>query len=264
MAQPEASSSLLAKEIEEHITQVQECGNVVEPGSIVVFPVDQFEKILASGNYKTVKIVHFTRHGEGTHNLKVKEIGYACQCTTSSPVGPCPYKNEELLDARLTAKGRAEAKINNEYITNNNIVIECACTSPLSRAIETGLISIEGERLKNIPFYSADFMREQSGNHICDKRRPKVELERDFPRIDFSSLEEFDTYYDPDVREEKSKLAARCLRTIRYIQDLPFTNIAFFGHSGFLCTLFGSIFGTSARDTWFNTGEMRSLTVAWK
>ena len=52
-------------------------------------------------------------------------------------------------------------------------------------------------------------VREETGVHICDKRRPKSQQEKEFPMVDFSLIQEEDVIFRSDRRESKMEVGDR-------------------------------------------------------
>jgi hypothetical protein len=64
--------------------------------------------------------------------------------------------------------------------------------SPLSRAIETALLVYTGAAARP-PIVAVETAREAYGAHVCDKRRPRAQLQQRFGQhVDFSALPEED------------------------------------------------------------------------
>lgn len=221
------------------------------------FPVDEYDKLVNSNTYQIVKIIHFVRHGQGDHNQLVLDIGYGCQCNTNEPVAECPYKSANINDAKLTNAGKSEGKKVLEYLEENNqIQIDCVLTSPLSRAIQTGVISLSNQKYQNITWKCLECLREQYGIHVCDKRSTKSYLTETFRNIDFTDIEtEEDTWFSENERETREHLAQRILTFLNFARNLPEKNIVVFTHSSFLFTMSGE---------WFKTGQLRSFAIAFK
>merc|ERR1712137_144276 len=252
---------VIKDEINAHLAELTSCERVVDDGLIECFPFSEYEEVKQKG-FKTVKVVHFTRHGQGFHNLRIEQVGYPCQCGSKEPVGPCPYMTDELTDAFLTEKGEAQARALSQKISESGIQVECVITSPLSRAIQTGRIALDLPQFQTLPWISQEYFREQYGRHMCDKRRTKTELMDLYPNVDFSALTETDEWFG-DERETRHELAKRCLDTVRFIQQLQHDHVFLFSHSSFLCTLFGVVFN-QPQNSWFETAEMRSFVIGYR
>ena len=106
--------------------------------------------------------------------------------------------------------------------------------SPLTRTLQTcqeifqnhpGVKIIAHDKVKEYP----------QGLQICNKRREKLELEKQFPGIDFSGLEsETDEMWRDDRIEEIEELRERIEQFKTMLQGLAETNIAIVSHSAYL------------------------------
>ena len=220
------------------------------------------------------KIVHFVRHGEGWHNIGIIN-----------------------MDARLTENGWAQshslgAEIRIHYVTRS---ITTVVVSPLTRALETAAgifgeseydngnrllmreqAEVHDSKTKHVEVYSRsgikyiahELCRERLGPSNCDARRPKSELEYDFPGVDFSMIVDGpDPHWKTGNVERESAVASRGHSFIQFLMSLPDTNIAVVTHSAFLwftLTTFGNELASALRESmhkWYENGEMRSLLL---
>lgn len=138
------------------------------------------------------KIVHFCRHAQAYHNINHT------------------YRNIQNLDARLTTAGMVQcqslagriskAEVNREpYLHHLRENVELIVTSPLTRCIQTTLHSFEPVLNRKggkppPPVLAHDLIRE-TVNYICDRRRTRSEIQRDFtcpttqrPLVDLSHV----------------------------------------------------------------------------
>ena len=132
------------------------------------------------------------------------------------------------------------------------------------RAIQTGCIAFEHLLDdKSAPFIAHEDVRECSGVHTCDKRRPKSRQEKEFPMVDFSEIEsEHDGLFRDDRRESKSDVGERIYSFLRWLSERPESHIGVASHSGWLMTLFnGVVECDEALKPWFQTGELRSVKL---
>lgn len=152
-----------------------------------------------SSPYESVKYVHYIRHAQGTHNVN-KE-----------------YRDIANLDARLTEKGKdqcrqlaekirmasskSETAVNDIHDDDDDTLArlhtlfhqtELIVTSPLTRCMQTALLSLEPvleKRNGKIPVMAHESIRE-TVNYNCDRRRTVTELQADFAgQVDFSSCD---------------------------------------------------------------------------
>jgi hypothetical protein len=161
------------------------------------------EDIKSSGDYCHTKVVHFGRHSEeGTHNIN-KE-----------------YRAILNLDARLTKKGEEQcrsladeirqatataADATTSIYTNLSHFSESAqlvVASPLTRCIQTALLSFPMLAERQVPFVAHPGVRE-TVNYNCDRRRNVQDVQQDFGKdvVDFTCVP---TYHD-DVWESHEK-----------------------------------------------------------
>jgi broad specificity phosphatase PhoE len=146
---------------------------------------------------------------------------------------------------------------------------ELVVLSPLCRALQTGILVFESLRdNKNVPFVAYEMAREESGVHVCDRRRPSSRLQAEFPMVDFSSLEqEEDVIFRSDQRETKQEVAERAYQFLTWLAKRPERHVGVVSHSSWLLTLFNAVFennednDNSKLKTWFQTGEMRSVVL---
>ncbi|CAM9156015.1 unnamed protein product [Ascophyllum nodosum] len=194
------------------------------------------------------KTIHFIRHAEGTHNKGAAEYG------------PGIYLNEEYADARLTEVGKeqcAKLKADNPGLKETKLVV----ISPLSRAIQTALLSIE--QVEGVPWIALECARERSGNHPCDRRRPVHELKEDFPTIIFDNIDEGeDKLYDANERESEESLMKRAKNLLDWLSGRTETNIVVVTHGVLLTCFFNEVLMAPANlAKRFENGELRTLNM---
>ena len=131
----------------------------------------------------------------------------------------------------LTVEGTdhlSQLKISWKEIDNIELVI----VSPLKRTLETASIIFEG---KNIPIIALDICREYPlGNHTCNKRSNKEELELLYPNINFNDLKSNrDNIWSHKIENIES-LNNRIILTKKFIKNRKENNIAFINHSSFI------------------------------
>jgi len=211
--------------------------------------------------------IHFVRHGEGQHNLLAKQRG-GCTCNTD-PL-KCPYKDEKVMDARLTELGRDQARTNQpftETLTNLSLIY----VSPLSRAVETALLAFNSHNQNNLcPFVANENLREQNGKHICDRRRSVDEIKLDYPTVDFNGLKTNEDVLWTEERETKMNVALRAKEFFEYLtltvdeKSRSVTELGVVCHSAFLLTVFNVALDCGKEEDlekWFSTGELRTVWV---
>ena len=169
----------------------------------------------------------------------------------------------ELLDAPLTEKGRQQALMLQSKVQSLKYKPELVLFSPNCRALQTGIIVFESLRGQNVPFLAHEMAREETGVHMCDKRRPKSRQQAEFPMIDFSLLDtEEDSIFMTDRRETKIEVAERVYKFLEWLEKRPEKHIGISSHSAWLLTTFNANMQCDERlRGWFQTGEMRSAIL---
>lgn len=144
---------------------------------------------------------------------------------------------QSLLRPRsLTDTGETQAaSLAPELLLEENRV-EVVLLSPLSRAIQTGLLAFPKGHCSP-PFEAVEDLRERSGTHPCDKRRSKAELRAAFPRVNFDGLPSDEDTLWREERESQHDLAARAARLLDALMKRPERRIAVCTHSDFLVAL---------------------------
>jgi broad specificity phosphatase PhoE len=200
------------------------------------------------------KLIHWQRHGQGTHNLAAEKHGREV------------YKDEALADARLTTLGREQAKAQ-QGTTTAFEEVELVICSPLSRATETALISWAHLVDKRVPFLAVEHCREQIGLNLCDRRRSISELRGDYPTVDYGFLESEDDVLWTLERETKLTMAHRGEKMLDWLQSRPEDTVAVVCHSAFLLALCNVVLeplpGEEVLSNWFETGEIRTMYVSF-
>ena len=176
-----------------------------------------------------------------------------------------PYVMPEILDAPLTEKGRQEAYLLQPRVQSMPNQPDLIVLSPNCRALQTGVIAF-GHLLENnpkVPFIAHEMVREETGVHICDKRRPTSKQAKEFPMVDFSLLEsEEDNIFMAERRETKMEIGERIYNFMEWLAKRPEKHIGIASHSGWLMTLFnGMLECDESLKLWFQTGEMRSVKL---
>ncbi|KAL7575900.1 hypothetical protein ACA910_000702 [Epithemia clementina (nom. ined.)] len=227
---------------------------------------------------KNIKTVHFIRHGQGFHNLmadQYKMLGKEWTQFTNHENNP--YTLPELLDPPLTEKGRLQAQaLAQEQVASLAQAPELILLSPLCRAIQTGLIAFE-PLIGQAAFVAHENIREESGVHICDKRRSVARQQAEFPQVDFSVLLEAaissnnnnngdnddDPIYSDARRESKEEVGERIYNFMKWLSKRQERHIAIASHSIWLQTVFNGILECEddGLKKWFLTGEMRSAVL---
>jgi broad specificity phosphatase PhoE len=214
----------------------------------------------------TAKTVHFVRHGQGFHNL-MADLARAAgtEWEQYSQTAENPYIQPEILDAPLTEKGRQQALQLQAVVESLAHPPELVICSPNCRALQTGLLAFES-LVGQAPFMAHEMVREETGVHVCDKRRPVTRQRAEFPQIDFTLLEtdDDDPLFQDDRRESKLQVAQRIYEFMEWLAQRPEKYVAVNSHSGWLLTLFNGVVSGDCDPklkAWFQTGEMRSVKL---
>jgi acyl-CoA-binding protein/broad specificity phosphatase PhoE len=130
--------------------------------------------------------LHVVRHGEGIHNVLAAE--HVRKGGTTPPYAPENLgEYPEMVDAPLTAKGIGEAESNG--LLAKTPAPTHLVTSPLRRALDTGLISFGVPRDGSFPVLAHEGAREAFfSRNLCDLRRPLAVIEKEYPFVDFSRV----------------------------------------------------------------------------
>lgn len=151
-------------------------------------------------------------------------------------------KNHVLADALLTDEGRDQARavgiVWMQELKAGIPVPQHFYCSPLSRALETCVLTFKDvtsisqenstivevrEAFRVQVHYSNQICplqncREMYGDHSCDMRRTRTEIENAFPQFSFENgFTEKDLLHDPDVRESEEHLVERGRKVLEYI-----------------------------------------------
>jgi hypothetical protein len=151
------------------------------------------------GRYRDAKKIIFIRHAEGWHNKDYREKPEFM----TQGLG----ETETYWDARLTPDGWRQSRELAQKM-NREEPVELVVVSPLSRAIQTGLIAFPEKSSAGPPFIASSLCRERIDVHMCDRRRSRAVLEADFPLVDFTEVAEGD---DEMVRPPTEREAFRLL-----------------------------------------------------
>ncbi|KAJ1401450.1 histidine phosphatase superfamily [Ochromonadaceae sp. CCMP2298] len=195
------------------------------------------------------KVVHFVRHAQGHHNVAGK---------TDPLFG---YLREDLEDAVLTDFGISQcvqlAAAGKADVKGAKLLV----VSPLHRTMQTATLSFP-HLVGKIPFIAYENLREQTGLHPCDRRKPLSVHRLNFQHVDFAHVaDETDPlYYKYTLREPKDHVAARARLFMQWLGERPEEEIIVVSHKGYLLHLFG-IIDTGGKNDEFENCEMRSFVV---
>jgi broad specificity phosphatase PhoE len=258
----QAALDLAKKEHAEHMDGMKETKAILQrkPLRVKAYKLDNPMAPAAT------KTVHFARHGQGFHNLMADITSSAGkQWTQFEQSDDNPYTMAEILDAPLTDKGRQQAIALQDR--TNHLPIELLVFSPNCRALQTGLLAF-AKHIGNCPCFSHEMVREETGVHVCDRRRPKSQQAMEFPQVDFSLLEhEEDLVYREDRRESKLEVGERIYTFLEWLAERPEQHVGVASHSGWLLTMFNAVVDCGGDESlldWWHTGEMRSVKLEFQ
>ena len=259
--------ALAQKESAEHLMGMDEIAKEYRSKSLTVqaFPLEQEipPNHEDAATTRIIKTIHLIRHGQGFHNLLADRATAAGiewkQFAADSPANP--YMAPEVTDAPLTDKGRRQAIVLRDTQVKELVVKpQLVVLSPLCRALQTGLLAM-ADFVGTIPFVAHELVREQTGIHLCDKRRSCDLQTLEFPMMDFSLLtSNDDATFQADHRETHSEVAQRAYQFLEWLVEQPQEHVVIASHSAWLLTLMNAVVDTDAPalKAWFQTGEMRS------
>ncbi|KAL7543768.1 hypothetical protein ACHAXR_013078 [Thalassiosira sp. AJA248-18] len=236
------------------------------------------------------KIVHFQRHGQGTHNEIYKQwtekTGVPLDLSETDPEKN-PFLLPDVIDAPLTQKGRDQCA-EQRFVASKLEGVELVVSSPLVRALQTAHITFEDHLPFNTPRHKPETpwivhesIREELGTLLCNKRRPLSETEIEFPEVDYTYL----PYGDEDVvwnkhvektasddgipqRETIEDMSHRAYNFLaNFIYVRPEREIVVVGHSAWLLAMTGAVLDVTEEDAlitpMFGQAELRSMELTF-
>ena len=235
------------------------------------------------------KIVHFLRHGQGTHNQLYKEwtdrTGVPLDLSETDPAKN-PMLLPDIIDARLTQKGMDQCAQTRTAVGQLE-GIELVVVSPLMRTLETAHIAFEDHlphnTERNVKWIAHEGIREELGLLMCNKRRPLSETTMAFPHVNYTHLPEgdddtlWDTYaeeYTGDDgitrRESIETMSHRAyIFLTTFVHKRPEREMAVVGHSAWLLAMTGAVLDVhegeeeGAITSMFGQAELRSLELVF-
>ena len=199
-------------------------------------PLEQLE----AGVAKRLTLI---RHAEGWHNKDGREMAnyYSDKLFTT----------DTYWDARLTPEGEKQAyliAVKQQWRQQKGLP-EVVVVSPLTRAIQTATIGFPNTTTANgikfvaPPFVATSLARERIWIHSCDRRRPRHELEAEFPHVNFADVahgddEMWDNKEDQPSADDSAACTARARALLEWLWARPEKDIAVVTHWVFLRQLF--------------------------
>ncbi len=261
----EAALANSKDDYQEHMEGMHEAAEAMKLRPLIVNAYAMDDPEAPSLDKPNVKHVHFLRHGQGFHNLMAelaKQAGRKWENCTNTPENP--YVMPEITDSPLTAKGREQAALIQPIVCamKEEEKPQLVALSPNCRALQTGVIAFR-ELVGKVPFLAHEMAREETGIHVCDKRRPTSQQASEFPMVDFSLLtDEDDTIFQHDRRETKAELTERIYKFMEWLETRDEKVVGIASHSAWLLAAFNA--NLQANDSltgWFETGELRSVIL---
>lgn len=243
------------------------------------------------GSSSVTKIVHFQRHGQGTHNEIYKQwtekTGKPLDLSETDPKKN-PLLLDHVIDAPLTQKGRDQCA---EQRTTASTLegVELVIMSPLVRALQTAHITFEDHlpyntpREREVKWMAHEGVREELGLLLCNKRRPLSETESDWPEVDYTHMPygqddlmwnnfvEKSSHGDgipkPETTVDMSHRAYNFL--VNFLHRRHEKEIVVVGHSAWLLAMTGAVLDTalgkdeSSINTMFGQAELRSMELVF-
>lgn len=230
---------------------------------------------LSDDDKSKTKLIHFQRHGQGTHNQLYKEwtdrTGIPIDLSETNPELN-PLLLPDIIDAPLTDKGRNQCKEQRidkrEYLGGVELIV----VSPLVRALETACITFDDHLPSmngigdvhndgGVRWIAHEGIREELGLLLCNQRRPLKETQLEFPHVDFSLLaldgseSDEDLYWkqyleraltnDADGTPQRESMEDMSHRAydflVEYLYHRPEKEIAVVGHSAWLLAMTNAV-----------------------
>mmetsp|Transcript_9435 Transcript_9435/g.19549 ORF Transcript_9435/g.19549 Transcript_9435/m.19549 type:complete len:350 (-) Transcript_9435:48-1097(-) len=230
------------------------------------------------------KIVHFQRHGQGTHNeiyrIWTEKNGRPLDLSETDPEKN-PLLLPHVIDAPLTEKGRNQCLEKKHQASKLNV--ELVIVSPLVRALQTAHITfadhLPNNSERNVKWVAHEGTREELGLLVCNQRRPLSQTKLEFPHVDFSYLT-----YEEDViwnnhrkhtsdkkgipkRETTVDMSHRCYDfLVDFLMTREEKEIAVVGHSAWLHAMCNAVIDCGEHDhllPMFGQAELRSIKLTF-
>lgn len=169
----------------------------------------------------------FMRHGEAEHNLAFHQTGNSV------------FTDEKYTDAPLTEKGATQAEESAKKLASFKIV-DIWCSS-LTRCIQTAEEVFEWVNVKNLYLHD-NLLERQGGGYVCNTRKPKGELKKNYPYFDMKSIPELPSLWVQ--RESEYILYQRLFMFMKLLEDIykdvdTDSYILIVGHADAFQTLLG-------------------------
>jgi len=141
-------------------------------------------------------------------------------------IGEAAFNSPENEDAELTELGRSQCRA---AVAPEGV--EIVLVSPLTRTLETATLMFPNKRL-----IALEAVRELNPHHLCNARRPKSELEKRFPNVDFGYISE-----EKDEWIGKGDALNRPQQLLDFLASLPAERVAVVSHFMFILAFFAHV-----------------------
>lgn len=120
--------------------------------------------------------------------------------------------------------------------------VEMLLVSPMRRTLATATQSFP-ELIDGIPWMANELLREMSGSHPCDRRRPILDLKSSFPHVNFSLTvhNEDPLYYAQVGRESPESVTKRQRDFFTWLSERSEGEILIVSHSAYFHNLFQNV-----------------------
>jgi broad specificity phosphatase PhoE len=171
----------------------------------------------------------------------------------------------------VTPLGDSQCESLNKCCNEKNSVknVELLLVSPMRRTLATATQSFPGF-IDGIPWMANELLREMSGSHPCDRRRPISELKSLYPHVDFSLTvdNEDPLYYAQVGRESPESVTKRQRDFFSWLATRGEGEILVVSHSAYFHNMFKNVLDADlaiehGRCGVFKNCEMKSYYVSF-
>ena len=225
----------------------------------------------SSPNTIVTKIIHFQRHGQAYHNLLgdiLRDVGVKPDIDSPDPKIN-PMIRPEIVDSPMTELGKEQCRGQRPEaaLLHPQLVV----VSPLLRAIQTAKITFGHSDIGEIPWVAHEGCREETGLHVCNKRRPLSQIQADYPELQFHGLQgemsEVDDLWIQDKRESGTSNSDRIYQfLVDFVAQRPEQELAVVGHGAWLfrmCNVIVDCGDDTHLASRFLTSEVRSMRISF-
>ena len=189
-------------------------------------------------------VVYLVRHAEARHNVEEKRVvkqaslSGATKEQADEARKAALWADESLRDARLSQEGAEQVGASalgiKKMLSDTHYgPPELVLVSPLRRTLQTATGLFGGE----VPVSAIEALREKRTGMACDERHSVLELQAEFPHIDFSEVANHIAEF-PTIEHGEDNAAVR-RRALAFLDGLPAlaagcSTIAIVSHKGWL------------------------------